>query len=88
MPDPNEAVIYRRPAIGSGTFSALPTTYDAGANQLVATTEAFSEFVVYNDPSPIPVELTTFAGAFTEARARGRGAGRGNPTLGNCFRNQ
>jgi hypothetical protein len=70
VPDPNEAVIYRRATIGAGTFSPLPTTYDAATNELVATTGTFSEFVVYNDPTPIPVELATFSGAIIGAAGR------------------
>lgn len=53
-------VVYRRPKVGSGTFTKLPTTYDAAKNELVARAKSFSEFVLASNTEPLPVELTSF----------------------------
>jgi hypothetical protein len=59
--NPTTVTVYSRPYPGSGTFVALPTTYDAVAGELVATITHFSEFVFGSD-NPLPVELISFSG--------------------------
>ena len=52
--------IYSRPGIGTGVFTALPTSVDG--SDIVATANGFSEFVLASDDTdnPLPVELTAF----------------------------
>jgi hypothetical protein len=59
--------LYKRSTPGSGSFSALATSYDASANELVATTGGFSEFVLASDANPLPVELTDLTARGTDA---------------------
>ena len=59
--------LYKRPTPGTGSFSALATSYDASANELVATTGGFSEFVLASDANPLPVELTDFTARGADA---------------------
>ena len=58
--DPSAVTIYTRSSPGKGAFTALTTTYDAGANELVATTDSFSEFALASNTNPLPVELAAF----------------------------
>jgi hypothetical protein len=65
--DPTQVTVYSRPTPGGGTFSALPTSVDdngtpddASDDEIVATTGAFSEFVLASDTQPLPVELVDF----------------------------
>ncbi len=51
--DPSEVTIYTREVPGSGSFSALETTYDEGADQLVATVSGFSEFAFGSETEPL-----------------------------------
>ncbi|MCS3661494.1 cohesin domain-containing protein [Salinibacter ruber] len=51
--DPSEVTIYTREVPGSGSFSALETTYDEGADQLVATVSSFSEFAFGSETEPL-----------------------------------
>jgi hypothetical protein len=44
--NPGSVTIYKRSTSGAGTFVALPTTYDSGANEFVATITGFSEFIL------------------------------------------
>ncbi|NBB86754.1 MAG: T9SS type A sorting domain-containing protein [Bacteroidetes bacterium] len=60
LDDPEEITIFKRPTAGTGRFSALPTTFDAKNNLLIATTESFSEFALASDEGRMPVELTRF----------------------------
>lgn len=56
---PSNVTVYRRAVRDNGRFEPLPTTYDADAGVIAATTQHFSEFVLAStDPSnPLPVEL-------------------------------
>ncbi|MFC2085914.1 T9SS type A sorting domain-containing protein [Bacteroidota bacterium] len=55
-----DVVVYSRPAYGTGAFSALTTTYEAGAGEIVASgVTKFSEFIMASNTS-LPVELTSF----------------------------
>lgn len=44
--NPGSVTIYKRSTSGAGTFVALPTTYDSGTNEFVATITGFSEFIL------------------------------------------
>lgn len=58
--DPATVVIYSRPTPGSGTFTALPTSYDSTTNELVATITSFSEFTFGSPGDPLPITLSGF----------------------------
>jgi len=60
--DPSSLVIYKRGTPGSGSFSPLVTTYDAGSDKLSATISSFSEFIVGSDNNPLAVQLVGFNG--------------------------
>jgi len=51
--DLSEVTIYTREVPGSGSFSALETTYDEGSDQLVATVSGFSEFAFGSKTEPL-----------------------------------
>lgn len=57
--DINSIVIYRRPVAGIGDFVALVTTVEG--DELVGTTDTFSEFVLASNDNPLAVELTDFS---------------------------
>ncbi|MFB6272369.1 MAG: T9SS type A sorting domain-containing protein, partial [Salinibacter sp.] len=59
---PSDVKIYTRSTPGQGRFTELPVSYADSTNELVATTETFSEFVFASDSSdnPLPVELAGF----------------------------
>jgi len=59
---PSNVTVYKRSTAGSGEFSALETSYDSGENELVVTTDSFSEFVMASNSEPLPVELAEFSG--------------------------
>jgi hypothetical protein len=42
--DPTLVTVYSRPAEGTGQFNALPTSYDAGANQITVPMNGLEEF--------------------------------------------
>ena len=63
---PGDIDVYARPRIGAGTFALVPTTYDAGAGEIEATVDGFSEFVFVSDTNPLPVELATFTATADE----------------------
>ena len=69
--EPTEVIVYSRPVPGTGDFAALPTPSDASANEIVATTDSFSEFALVSNTNPLPVELT----AFTATPTSGAGSG-------------
>ena len=48
--DPNRITVYSRPQTGSGSFTALPTSYDSDSDEIVATTGSFSELVFASGP--------------------------------------
>jgi hypothetical protein len=53
--DPAEVVVYHRPIVGQGEFTALTTTYDSGAQKLQATTTQLGEFIFgYPDVAETP----------------------------------
>ena len=62
----DDITVYSRPQPGTGPFTALPTTFDAGTGELVADTDGFSEFVFASDSNPLPVELTSFSATVGE----------------------
>ena len=53
---PSDVTIYKRSTPGEGSFTALSTTYDADAGELVATMSSFSEFVFASDTNSLPTE--------------------------------
>ncbi|MFO8100391.1 MAG: T9SS type A sorting domain-containing protein, partial [Salinibacter sp.] len=55
--NPDSVVVYSREGVGTGAFDPLPTAYDEGADELIATVEGFSEFAFASDSDPLPVEL-------------------------------
>ncbi|WP_263820563.1 BspA family leucine-rich repeat surface protein [Salinibacter sp.] len=67
---PSEVIVYRRPVPGTGSFSALPTSYNSGTGEIVAETGSFSELVLASDANPLPVELTRFEATATDGGAR------------------
>jgi hypothetical protein len=58
--DPSDVTVYSRATPGEGAFSALPTRYDATADEIIATTPQFGEGVFASDTNPLPVELAAF----------------------------
>ncbi len=64
--DPNEAVLYTRSDEGEGDFEMIdPTQYDEGENEIYASVESFSEFVIAksydvssDDEDELPAEFT------------------------------
>lgn len=58
--DPSQVVVYKRPSAGEGPFSVLSSSFDSTENELVASVEEFSEFVLASDSEPLPVELVGF----------------------------
>ncbi len=67
---PSEVIVYRRPVPGTGSFSALPTSYNSGTGEIVAETGSFSELVLASDANPLPVELARFEATATDGGAR------------------
>ncbi|MEM1093376.1 MAG: choice-of-anchor Q domain-containing protein [Bacteroidota bacterium] len=61
LTDPANAILYRRATIGTGTWTAMVTTYNAGTNQLCTTTDQFSEWTAGGTGAALPVELVEFA---------------------------
>lgn len=55
--DASNVTVYRRSTVGSGAFTEVSTDYDSDANELVATTGSFSEFVMASNAEGLPVEL-------------------------------
>ena len=64
--DASNVTVYKRSVRGRGPFAALSTSYDGAANQLVAETGAFSEFVLASNTEPLPVELASFEANTTD----------------------
>ena len=66
--DPSQVTIYKRPSVGGGSFSALPTSFVSTNvdSQLVAPVEEFSEFVLASNSEPLPVELANFNSTTTD----------------------
>jgi hypothetical protein len=65
--DPSNLTVYKRPAIGSGSFSSLTKTIDENGtpndisdDEIVVTTGSFSEFVFASNSETLPVELAQF----------------------------
>lgn len=61
---PGAITVYSRPDIGEGSFVPLPTRFDASSQELVATVNGFSEFVLASDDpgNPLPVEMASLTG--------------------------
>lgn len=55
--NPDTVAIYTRPTEDAGPFTGYSTTFDAGANELVATADTLRELVLASDTEPLPVEL-------------------------------
>lgn len=60
----------RSSSAGQGTFTKLPTTYDADADELVAQVSSFSEFALGSDSDPLPVEMAGFNATTDAGEAR------------------
>ena len=58
--NPDEIIVYSRPLPFSGAFDELNTSFDDAENEIVATTDSFSEFIFASDTNPLPVELSGF----------------------------
>ena len=56
----DDLTVYSRPFPFSGEFEELPTSFDAAENEIVATTDSFSELIFGSDDNPLPVELSAF----------------------------
>lgn len=48
--DPNRITVYRRTQPGTGSFTALPTSFDSGTGEIVAKTSRFGELVFASGP--------------------------------------
>ncbi|MEF8797376.1 MAG: T9SS type A sorting domain-containing protein [Salinivenus sp.] len=68
--DAPNVTLYTRPARDVGVFEMLSTSFDSGANELVAQTGSFSEFALGSGSEPLPVELASFEAALEEEAAR------------------
>ncbi len=66
--NPDNVDVYRRSTPNEGAFSKLSTSYDAGNDELVATTGSLSEFVLASDTEPLPVDLAGFDAVLTETQ--------------------
>ncbi|MDW8438564.1 MAG: T9SS type A sorting domain-containing protein [Chloroherpetonaceae bacterium] len=67
--NPQTVVVYRRPNVGIGTFTALPNAFNSSfPNEVRATTNAFGEFVLGSNDlaNPLPVELAEFSARRTD----------------------
>ncbi len=67
---PSDVTVYSRPIPGTGSFSALPTSYNSGTGEIVAETGSFGELVLASDANPLPVELARFEATATDGGAR------------------
>jgi hypothetical protein len=60
----DNVTVYRRtPTENGGSFTSLSTSFDAGSNELVASTSGFGEFVLASNTEPLPVDLARFDAA-------------------------
>jgi hypothetical protein len=59
LDSPNNVVVHRRPTEGTGTFSTLSTSYESGADEIVAQTGSFGEFALATVTGPPPDDETT-----------------------------
>ncbi|NBC96906.1 MAG: hypothetical protein GVY27_11190, partial [Deinococcus-Thermus bacterium] len=57
---PSDVTAYVRRGVGAGAFTEAPTTYDAGADALVAELPFLGEIAFGSDANALPVELTAF----------------------------
>ena len=64
--DASNVTVYKRSVRGRGPFAALSTSHDGAENELVAETDAFSEFVLASNTEPLPVELVSFGANTTD----------------------
>jgi hypothetical protein len=60
--DPLGVTVFNRPTEGTGTFTALSTSFDEPSRQLRVNVTGFSEFIFGSNDSPLPVQLTGFTG--------------------------
>jgi len=61
--DPAQIVVYHRPTVGQGEFSALPTTYDAGTEKVRVTTTELGEFIFgYPDVQEVAPSVPVITG--------------------------
>lgn len=63
---PSDVMVYVRRGVGAGAFTAAPTTYDAGADALVAELPFLGEIALGSNANALPVELTRFTAAVDE----------------------
>jgi glycosidase len=68
--DATNVTVYQRPTENTGAFTALPTAYDDGTNELVAETGALGEFVLASDSERLPVEMTGFDATLRDGSVR------------------
>jgi GH18 family chitinase len=51
--NPSALRVYKRPAEGAGLFMAVPTSYDAASNNIIASVQSFSEFIIGSDDNSL-----------------------------------
>lgn len=67
--NPSNVTVYSRSTPGQGSFSASSTTHDSDEDELVITTDSFSEFVMASNTEPLPVEVVSFTAQRTGDQA-------------------
>jgi hypothetical protein len=74
---PTAVTVYSRSTVGEGSFSSLPTSVDENGtpddptdDEIVGTTDSFSEFVLASSSNTLPVELAGFDGKTIEEGVR------------------
>jgi len=64
--DPSTVTVYSRSTEDTGTLTEIAdVSYDSGANEIVAKTGSFSEFVLASNTQGLPVELAGFDATLT-----------------------
>ena len=65
--DPTAVTVYKRVEVGNGSFSSMNKSIDENGtpnnssdDEIVVTTDSFSEFVFASNSQPLPVELARF----------------------------
>jgi len=62
----DNVTIYKRETPGSGTFTAVSTSYNSASKTLIASNlSSFSEFVLASQDQSLPVTLSSFTGEVT-----------------------
>jgi hypothetical protein len=68
--NPNTVTVYSRPTPGTGAFTPLPTVYNSGTGELIATVTSFSEFAFGSPDNELPVELASFTSSVNGNNAK------------------